>query len=109
MSRKLVLLSLVLLAATLTAWAHAYHASIMEVRYNAPKKQLEIALKVFTDDFEQALSLGRPAAVSLEQSPKPLVTQLTTVLLRQSLAFGTAPGESEEGDAECCGGQQKLA
>ncbi|UOG73909.1 hypothetical protein MTX78_17525 [Hymenobacter tibetensis] len=92
MLRKLLVLP-VLLAATLTAWAHAYHASIMDVRYNAQKQQLEIALKVFTDDFEKALSTGRPAAISLDQSPKPLVTQLTTDLLRKSLAFGTKPGE----------------
>jgi hypothetical protein len=30
----------------------------------------------------------------LEQSPKPLVTQLTTELLRKQLAFGTKPGET---------------
>jgi hypothetical protein len=93
MLRKLLVLP-VLLAATLTAWAHAYHASIMDVRYNAQKQQLEIALKVFTDDFEKALSTGRPTAISLDQSPKPLVTQLTTDLLRKSLAFGTKPGET---------------
>jgi len=94
MARKLLLLVGVLLVATLTAWAHAYHASIMDVRYNAPKQQLEIALKVFTDDFETALSAGRPTAISLDQSPKPLVTQLTTDLLRKQLAFGTKPGET---------------
>ncbi|HEX8428657.1 DUF6702 family protein [Hymenobacter sp.] len=93
MSRKLFLLPILLLASTLLAWAHAYHASIMDVRYNPQKQQLEIALKVFTDDFETALSAGRPMAISLDQSPKPLVTQLITDLLRKSLAFGTKPGE----------------
>ena len=79
---------------SLAALAHAYHASIMEVRYNAPKQQLEIALKVFTDDFEKALSVGQPRPISFEQTPKAQVTQLTTELLRKSLAFGTRPGET---------------
>ncbi|MCB2407486.1 DUF6702 family protein [Hymenobacter lucidus] len=79
---------------SLAAVAHAYHASIMEVRYNAPKQQLEIALKVFTDDFEKALSVGQPRPISFEQTPKTQVTQLTTEMLRKSLAFGTKPGET---------------
>ena len=62
MLRKQLLLFLLLLTVSLTAWAHAYHASIMDVRYNAQKQQLEIALKVFTDDFEKALSTGRPTS-----------------------------------------------
>ncbi|HLK96620.1 MAG TPA: DUF6702 family protein, partial [Hymenobacter sp.] len=77
----------VLLLVTLAAWAHAYHATIMDVRYNATKQQLEIALKVFTDDFEKALSVSQPATISLDNSPRPLVMQLTTALLRKSLAF----------------------
>ncbi|MBC8083394.1 MAG: hypothetical protein H7Z21_09295 [Hymenobacter sp.] len=93
MLRKLLFL-LLLLTAGRTGWAHAYHASIMDVRYNVQKQQLEIALKVFTDDFEAALSAGRPVAVSLDQSPKPLVTQLTTALLRGSLVLSSRPGET---------------
>ena len=78
----------------LSATAHAYHASIMEVRYNSQKHQLEVALKVFTDDFERALSTDQPRAVSLLEDPKPRLSALTTALLRQALAFGTQPGEA---------------
>ncbi|TGE19257.1 DUF6702 family protein [Hymenobacter elongatus] len=78
---------------SLAAVAHAYHASLMEVRYNAPKQELEVALKVFTDDFEKALSVGQPRPVSFEQTPKSLLTPLITELLRNSLAFGSKPGE----------------
>ncbi|QDA61019.1 DUF6702 family protein [Hymenobacter jejuensis] len=91
--RRLFFLFFALLI-SVAAWAHAYHASIMDVHYNAKKQQLEVALKVFTDDFEKALSTGQPAAISLEQSPKPQVTVLTTNLLRKSLAFGSKPGEA---------------
>ena len=93
MFRKLLLFSLLLLA-SLTVWAHTYHASILDVRYNPAKQQLEVALKVFTDDFEKALSVGQPTPISLDQTPKPLVQQLTTALLRKSLAFGARPGEA---------------
>lgn len=74
--------------------AHTYHASIMDVHYNAQKKQLEVAVKVFTDDFEKALSVGRPKPVSVLEDSKPQLTTLTTALLRRALAFGTKPGEA---------------
>ena len=93
MFRTLLLLP-VLLLSTLAVWAHAYHATIMDVRYNPTKQQLEIALKVFTDDFEMALSTGQPATISLDHSPRPLVTQLTTALLRKSLVFSDKKGVS---------------
>ena len=91
--RRLILV-LALLTAALAAAAHAYHASIMEVRYNAPKKQLEVALKVFTDDFERALSAGQPRSITFEETPKAQVTALITARLTSSLAFGTRPGEA---------------
>jgi hypothetical protein len=54
---------------------HAYHSTITELRYNAAKKQLELSVKVFTDDFEKALSKGQPKPVSLtEAGPRPLAT-----------------------------------
>jgi hypothetical protein len=93
MFRKLLLFSFLLLA-SLTVWAHTYHASILDVRYNPAKQQLEIALKVFTDDLEKTLSVGQPTPISLDQAPKLLVTQLATALLRKSLVFSTKPGES---------------
>lgn len=49
----------------LAATRHAYHSSILELKLNPQKQQVELALKVFTDDFERALSQGRPKAVNL--------------------------------------------
>jgi hypothetical protein len=91
--RRLILV-FALLTAALAAAAHAYHASIMDVRYNPQKKQLEVALKVFTDDFEKALSAGQPRSVTFEETPRPQVTALITTLLTRSLTFGTKPGEA---------------
>jgi len=90
--RLLLLVSACLLQ--LSAAAHAYHASIMEVHYNPQKHQLEVALKVFTDDFEQALSGNQPKSVSLLEDPKPRLNTLTLALLQRALVFGTKPGEA---------------
>ena len=75
----------------LLAPRHAYHASIAEMRYNGPQKQLEISLKVFTDDFEKALSRGQPAPVRLA-APGPLPSARAAAYLRQQFVVKTAAG-----------------
>ena len=35
---------------------HDFHTSLAEVEYNTSSKTFEISLRVFTDDFEKALS-----------------------------------------------------
>lgn len=86
-----VALALLLPLAGAAPALHAYHATLTELRYNAAKQQLEIAVKVFADDFEKALSQGQPAHVSLtEPGPRPLA--LTTAYLRRTLQVSTAAG-----------------
>ena len=82
-----LLLSFLLLLAP----SHAYHASITEMRYNGPQKQLEISVKVFTDDFEKALSRGQPAPVRLA-APGPLASVRVAAYLRQQFVIKTAAG-----------------
>ena len=70
---------------------HAYHSTITELRYNAAKKQLELSVKVFTDDFEKALSQGQPTHVNLTESgPRPLV--LASAYLGRTLQVSTTAG-----------------
>ncbi len=70
---------------------HAYHSTITELRYNAEKKQIELSVKVFTDDFEKALSQGQPTAVNLtDAGPRPLV--LATAYLQRTLQVATPAG-----------------
>jgi hypothetical protein len=70
---------------------HAYHATITELRYNAGKKQLELAIKVFTDDFEKALSQGQPRAVAMdEKTTRPQV--LSEAYLRHTVEVRTTTG-----------------
>lgn len=70
---------------------HAYHASITELRYNAAKQQLELATKVFTDDFERGLSEGRPAHVDL-QTAGPVGAIVAAEYLRRTLVLKTPAG-----------------
>jgi hypothetical protein len=67
---------------------HAYHSTITELRYNPAKKQLELSVKVFADDFEKAISQGQPKTVSLtEPGPRPLV--LATAYFHNTLQIST--------------------
>ena len=70
---------------------HAYHATLTELRYNAAKKQLELSVKIFTDDFEKAISLGQPARVNLtDAGPRPLA--LSTAYIQRTLQVSTVAG-----------------
>ncbi|GAB3651343.1 hypothetical protein GCM10027594_26450 [Hymenobacter agri] len=70
---------------------HAYHSTLTELRYNATKKQLELSVKVFTDDFEKAISQGQPKTVSLtEPGPRPLV--LADSYFQRTLQISTLTG-----------------
>lgn len=70
---------------------HAYHSTLTELRYNPAKKQLELSVKVFTDDFEKAISQGQPAAVSLtDAGPRPLT--LATAYVQRTLQIRTPAG-----------------
>ncbi|MDO7846978.1 hypothetical protein Q5H92_11460 [Hymenobacter sp. M29] len=70
---------------------HAYHSTLTELRYNAAKKQLELSVKVFTDDFEKALSQGQAAPVNLtDAGPRPLA--LTTAYVQRTLQVRTPTG-----------------
>ena len=73
---------------------HAYHASITELRYNGPQKQLEISIKVFTDDFERALAQSaRPGQAPLRLStPGPMPSVRTAEYLRRQFVVKTATG-----------------
>ncbi|RSK35521.1 DUF6702 family protein [Hymenobacter metallilatus] len=81
-----------LLTSALVAWAHAYHASIMELRFNPGKQRLEVALKVFIDDLEKELSNGKPAPVRTDQLSRTQLDPLLLELLRRSVQFSTRPG-----------------
>ncbi|MGI4739962.1 MAG: DUF6702 family protein [Janthinobacterium lividum] len=77
-------LPVLLLLPLLALARHTYHSSILELRINPQQQQVELALKVFTDDLENALSKGRPQHLSL-QDPRAL--PLADAYLRDHLAL----------------------
>lgn len=81
--RRIGLFSLLLLGLPGVAGTrHAYHTSILELKLNPEKKQVELALKVFTDDFAKALSQGRATTVDLRS---PAALPLAELYLHQHL------------------------
>jgi hypothetical protein len=73
---------LLLLVPLLALTRHTYHSSILELRINPQQQQVEIALKIFTDDLENALSRGRPQHLTLQD---PRVVPLADAYLRSHL------------------------
>lgn len=69
---------------------HAYHASILELRLNPEKQQVEMSLKVFTDDLEKAFSQGQSVPVSLRDQARAL--PLAERYLRQHLSLSVPNG-----------------
>ncbi|OWP63398.1 hypothetical protein CDA63_09340 [Hymenobacter amundsenii] len=84
---------LLLMLLSLAAWAHTYHASIMELRFNPAKQRLEIALKVFTDDLEKGVSHNQPKPVTLDQLSRAQLDPLLLALLRREVQFSVQPGQ----------------
>lgn len=51
------------------ARAHTFHASLAEVEHNAAEKRVEIAIRLFADDLEAALSRETGRRVRLDATP----------------------------------------
>lgn len=72
--------------------AHDYHASIADVRFNAKNQTLEVAVKVFMDDLEDALSRHSKKKVSYSASSPEVRKHLASYLSSQ-LSFEVEKGK----------------
>ncbi len=88
---RILLLTLALALATPAAHAHDYHASITDARYNPRTQSLEVAVKVFMDDLEEALSRRSKRKVAYSQSAQ--VQQLVQEYVGATLAFELEKGK----------------
>lgn len=61
---------MLLLWLPMLSWAHDFHTSITDARYNPKTKQYELAIRVFADDLEEALSRQAKSVVRLDRSPR---------------------------------------
>jgi hypothetical protein len=65
---------------------HPFHVSVTEINHNAAEKTLELSCKIFTDDFEEALSKSFKTKVDLEQpKDKEAMDRLVTGYIHNHL------------------------
>ncbi len=72
--------------------AHDYHASITDVKYNPKTQNLEVALRVFTDDLEDALSKKNKDKVSYS-SDSDKIKKYLAEYLNTTLSFELTEGK----------------
>ncbi|WP_332368958.1 DUF6702 family protein [Spirosoma telluris] len=59
-------LCVLLIISTASRPAHDFHASVTQMQYNAKEHTFEISIRIFTDDFEKALSAAANTRVNLD-------------------------------------------
>jgi hypothetical protein len=65
---------------------HAFHTSLTQIEYNSKEKSLEISIRVFTDDFETALTKfnsGKKVAITADNKNDVLISKY----IQQHFAF----------------------
>lgn len=90
--RLLAALLLPSLFAPLALQAHPIHTSLAEADYNRATQKLEIALRVFADDFEEALSLSAKKKITLANTPAAEFTALTQAYLAETFTLRRVDG-----------------
>lgn len=63
----LVALACLLPGLTAIHLRHEFHASVTKMEYNPKERAFEISIRVFTDDFEKALSAASNSRVTLDR------------------------------------------
>ncbi|WP_255474038.1 DUF6702 family protein [Pontibacter qinzhouensis] len=71
--------------------AHDYHASITDISYNPKTQRLEVAIKVFMDDLEDALSKKTKGKIVYSKAAH--VQQHLQAYLQQHLVFEQEKGK----------------
>ena len=86
---------LVALLAMHPARAHDYHASITDIKYNPRTQNLEVAVKMFMDDLENALSRQAKSKITYSSSSEAVKEHLSDYL-RANLTFELVKGKPLE-------------
>lgn len=72
------------------ATAHKFHASFTTIEHNPETGLLEISLRVFSDDLENALSRQARRRIELDRTPD--VAELTSAYIRERFKLRRADG-----------------
>jgi len=81
-----------LLAFGAKAAAHPIHTSIADAEYNSTARTLEVALRVFTDDFEAALTEREKRSISLTRTPAAEFDTLARAYLAEYFTVKSTDG-----------------
>ncbi len=94
MAFRLSCLVALFLGLTAAAHAHALKLSVTEAKYNRDTGRLELAVRLFADDLEEALTkaTGKRVAVDKPESLAPAAD----AYLRKHLKVTSAAGEAQE-------------
>lgn len=74
------------------AAAHPLHSSLAEADYHRATQRLEVAVRVFADDFEHALTTRAGKKISLEKTPAAEIDALTQRYLQAAFTLKTRAG-----------------
>lgn len=72
--------------------AHPIHTSLAEANYDAPTRTLQVALRVFADDFEAALTSQEKRKISLARTAPDEFEALTRAYLSQHFTVKSSAG-----------------
>ena len=72
------------------AWAHEFHTSITDARYNPKNQTYELSVRVFAEDLEEALSRRHKPTIRLDGSDR--VNKLMAEYLQTHLAISAVNG-----------------
>ncbi len=90
MARTLAFIALLALAPH--AHAHPVRASFAEADFRPDTKKLEVALRVYTDDLEAALTAHAGRPITLDRTPPPAFDLALLAYLRATFLLRTAAG-----------------
>ena len=96
--KKFIGLSICLLLVSLTASRsrHEFHASVTKMEYNAKERAFEISIRVFTDDFEKALSAASNSRVVLDRDrPDARIDPLIEKYVQAHFSYQTPQKQSK--------------
>lgn len=90
--QKLALIVCVALACPAPARAHPIHRSIAEAVYHRATQTLDVAVRVFADDFEATLSAREKRKISLERTPAAEIDALAHAYLTETFTVKVGDG-----------------
>jgi hypothetical protein len=89
---RLLQLAIVALTLASSGLAHPIHRSIAEANYNRTTQTLEVALRVFADDFQDALGAHAKKKISFEKTPAADLDRLIEAYLAERFTIKTVDG-----------------